>query len=124
MLTQICKLRRACASVENHDQDRSEDAPDLRAASSVCTLSQIFTDFLFSAPARRYLSDKLFLECPTSARRAEWGLSFGSSRLVRSRKHSEMDLILSYLVFLTVVANLVAPEFLLERSARSGIPPY
>ena len=45
MLTPISKLRRPCARVENHGKDRSEDAPDLRAASSVYTMSQIFTDF-------------------------------------------------------------------------------
>ena len=124
MRTQISKLMRPCARVENHGQDRSEDAPDLRGPSSVCTLSQIFTDFLFSQPARSWGRDKFLLECSTNARRAELSSIFGSDRPVRSRKHSEMYLMVFYFVFLTMEANLVAPEILLERSARSGIPPY
>ena len=124
MLTQICELWHLASKSKNHAQDRSDDAPDLRGPSSVCTLSQVFTDFRFSQPARRKCRYKFLLECSTSARKAELSSIFGSNLPVRSRKHSEMYLMVFYFVFLIMEANLVAPEILLERSARSGIPPY
>ena len=82
MLTQFSERRDLASKSKNHGQDRSEDAPDSRAACSVCTSSQVFTDFFFAASARRYLSDKLFLKCPTSARGAEWSLVSGSSHSI------------------------------------------